>query len=218
MNQNETVKDRLLQFLKAEKISKAEFARRMGVSVAYVSAMRKSLPEEKVIHMSEIFPTLNRNWLLYGEGEMYLADDSEPQCKENGEYLIPLLPVKAYAGNLQEYSTGVMLRDCDMVASPVKGGELAIPISGDSMEPEIHNGTIAAIRRINERAFIPWGNPMVIDTENGVLVKVVYPSDKGDDYIAVHSYNPRYPDFHIPVSSIYGLYRIVAYMLNVSTM
>ena len=52
----ETVKDRLLLFLKDQRISKTEFARKMGLSVAYVSAMRKSLPEDKVVKMTELFP------------------------------------------------------------------------------------------------------------------------------------------------------------------
>lgn len=215
----DTVKDRLLQFLKAEDMSRAEFARRMGLSVAYVSAMRKSLPEEKVVRMTEIFPRLNRDWLLYGEGEMYTDGDGGPQpCLMDEGLMVPLLPVEAYAGNLQEFSRGVALRECSIIACPVKGAEMAIPISGDSMEPQIQNGTIAAISRINDRAFIPWGNPMVVDTENGVLVKVVLPSEESRDCIRMHSYNPCYPDFNIPKSSIYGIYRIVAYMRKVSTM
>lgn len=214
-NQNETVKERLLSFLESQKISKAEFSRRMGVSVAYLSAMRKSLPEEKVVRLTEIFPQLNRNWLLYGDGEM-LKKEETSDSREN-EYLVPLLPVEAYAGHLQSYSRGVTPAECSIIASPVKGAEMAIPITGDSMEPEIHNGTVAAICRINEKAFIPWGNPMVIDTENGVLIKAVYPSEKGEDYIEARSYNPRYPSIQIPTESVYGLYRIVAYMRKVST-
>ncbi len=216
---NETVKDRLLQFLKAERISKSEFARRMGLSVAYVGAMRKSLPEEKVARMTEIFPTLNRDWLLYGEGEMYrpATETATADAREKG-FLVPLLPVEAYAGNLQEYSRSVALQDCAIIGCPVRGADFAIPISGDSMEPEIHNGTIAAVCRINDRAFIPWGNPMIIDTENGVLIKAVYPSRESCDNIEARSYNSLYPSLQIPKSSIYGLYRIVAYMRKVSTM
>lgn len=213
----ETVKDRLLHFLKSENVSHAEFARKMGVSVAYVSAIRKSIPEEKVKKMTELFPTLNRDWLLYGEGDMYRPAE-EPACRDEEGYLVPLLPVEAFAGNLQNYSRGVMMRDCAIIASPVKGADFAIQISGDSMEPQIHNGTYAAICRINEQAFIPWGNPMIIDSENGVLVKVVYPSERGDEFIEAHSYNSKYPSLLIPKRSIFGLYRIVAFMQRVSTM
>lgn len=213
-----TVKDRLLQFLKAERISKAEFARRMGLSVAYVSAMRKSLPEDKVVKLTQLFPNINRDWLLYGEGEMYRPAETRPAHAPalDPDWLVPLLPVEACAGNLQLYSQSVAMRDCEWIPTPVKGADFAIQVTGDSMEPKIHDGTIAAIVRINDRAFIPWGNPMVIDTENGVLIKTVYPSGKGEKFIEARSVNPQYPPLTIPRDSVFGLYRIVAYTRRIS--
>ncbi len=90
----ETVKDRLLQFLKAERITKAEFARKMGVSEAYVSTMRKSLPEERVAKLIELYPKLNRDWLLYGEGEMYLPEeDNNPDDDRKAGHFVPLFPL-----------------------------------------------------------------------------------------------------------------------------
>ena len=215
----ETVKDRLLRFLQAEKISNSEFSRQMGLSTAYVGAMRKSMPEDKVARLVELYPNLNRDWLLYGEGEMYL-----PPAKNSGlpddmsEYVVPLLPVEAYAGNLQMWSQGVTLADCDRMMSPVKGAEFAIKVSGDSMEPFVFSGMYIFIKKINDRAFIPWGNPMVIDTENGVLLKVVFPSDEGTGYIEAKSYNPKYPPIQIPKESVYGLYRIVATINKIGTL
>lgn len=213
----ETVKDRLQEFLRSHNMSNAEFSRRMGLSVAYVSAMRRSLPEEKVMKMMEIFPDLNRDWLLYGEGDM-TQKPRERKKDDSAQFLIPLLPVEAYAGNLQAYSRGVGANECSQIACPVKGAEFAIPISGDSMEPQIHNGSVAACCRINERAFIPWGNVLIIDTENGVYIKQVYESERGMDFIEARSFNPKYPKFDIPTSAIYGIYRITAIMQNYSTL
>lgn len=215
----ETVKDRLLRFLQAEKISNSEFSRKMGLSPAYVGAMRKSMPEDKVTKLIELYPNLNRDWLLYGEGEMYLEDPAG-KCASEGveEYLVPLLPVDAFAGNLQMWSRGVALADCEKMISPVKGADFAIRVSGDSMEPFVFNGMIMLIKKINDRAFIPWGNPMVIDTENGVLVKVVQPSDEGNSFIEAQSYNPKYPPIQIPKTSIYGLYRVLSTIRSVSTL
>ncbi len=80
------------------------------------------------------------------------------------------------------YSQGVELSQCEKVVSPVKGVDFAIRVSGDSMEPEIMNGSILYIKRINDRGIIPWGHPVVIDTENGVLVKMIDPSGDSDPY------------------------------------
>lgn len=211
----ETVKERLLRFLRAEGISNSEFARRMGLSVAYIGAMRKSMPEERVARMVKEFPNLNRDWLLYGEGEM-LKEPEEKAAAEAGaisDFMVPLLPVEAFAGSLQEWSDGVGIADCTRIMAPLRGADFAIHVTGDSMEPKIPNGTTLFIKKINDRAFIQWGTPMVIDTVNGVLVKEVRPSEAGDDYIEARSYNPNYPPIQIPKSSIFGLYRVLA-MLN----
>ncbi len=205
-----TVKGRLLCFLNEKRLSQSEFGRILGVAPTYVGAMRKSLSTDKVARLTRAFPDLNRDWLLYGEGEM-LKDpyDNDDSLIETARYEVPLLPVAAYAGSLQMWSQSVELRDCEKIVSPVPGADFAIRISGDSMEPKLHDGSTILIKRINEKAFIPWGNPMVIDSENGVLVKDVYPGTRGSAYIEARSANPKYPPIDVPTSSIYGLYRVM---------
>lgn len=217
-----SVKTRLLQFLKSKKISQTEFTRNIGVSSTYIGAMRKGIPADKMKKIEKLYPDLNRDWLLYGEGEM-LRSENEEVARLSKEYETFLLPLEAMAGSLQMWSQGVELRDCKKIISPVSGADFAIPIKGDSMEPQFHDGSTVLIRRINERSFIPWGYPMVIDTENGVLLKKVYPSKDGEDpytendYIIAKSINPEYPPLKIPTESIYGLYRILGTMELYST-
>lgn len=170
----EGMKQRLIRLLKEKHMTQTEFAHRLGVTPTYVGAMRKGMSKERLKTVFEMFPDLNRDWLLYGEGEMLLPEDTDMPDLTKG-YIVPMLPVEAFAGNLQLWSEGVQLRDCEKTVSPVPGVDFGIRLTGDSMEPELQNGSILFIKRINEKAFIPWGNPMVIDSENGVVVKVVYP-------------------------------------------
>ncbi len=223
-----SVKSRLLELLKVKRMSQSEFARHLGVSPTYIGAMRRSIPPERMKTVMQLFPDLNRDWLLYGDGEMLVEEEDNMPDLRNG-YVVPLLPVDAYAGNLQMWSQGVELRDCEKVVSPVPGVDFGIRVSGNSMEPEFFDGNLLFIKRINERAFIPWGHPMVIDTENGVLVKVINPVEsdetdhKGakrydDSLIEASSYNPAYPPIYIPTDSIYGLYRIITSIRQYSTL
>lgn len=214
--ENNTVKSRLLTYLKAKKISQTEFTRSLGVSSTYVGAMRKGIPASKLKVIGEKYPDLNREWLLYGEGEMLNDENVESGSSLGNEYKTLLLPVEAFAGDLQMWSSGVKRNGCRSIVSPVSGVDFAIQIKGDSMEPRFHDGSTLLIKKINEKAFIPWGHTMVIDTENGVLIKNILPEDeskkeKGDseEYVMAESINPKYPPFKIPVSSIYGLYRVV---------
>ena len=208
-----TVKERLQHFLKEEGISASEFCRKMGLSSAYLNSMRKSMPEEKVERLQKIYPQINRDWLLYGEGEMYRdMGTREINPHKLHRHMVPLVPSYARAGSFDNYVKGVTEEDCVKVYSPVSNAELAIRVSGDSMEPEFKDHTILFLEKINDKSFIPWGNPLVLDTENGSVVKAIYPSEKGEEYVEARSYNRAYPPFQIPVESIYGMYRILADM------
>ena len=132
------------------------------------------------------------------------------QSGDNSYESVPLLPVEAMAGGLTGISEGVILRDCRKIKSPVNGAEWVIQISGDSMIPELISGTFLYIKRINNKAFIPWGNTLVVDTENGVVVKKLFPVSNTDEYVEARSVNPDYPPYKIETSSIYGIYRILA--------
>lgn len=209
----DSFKERLQAFLKSQKINKSEFARRMGLSAAYVGSMRKSMPTDKVRRLLEIFPQLNRDWLLYGEGQMLVDANEEASLKKDTRY-IPLLPVEAYAGRFTDIAEGITPDDCEMVVSPVPDAELAIRVRGDSMEPEIKPDTILYIKKIDSSLFIPWGKPMVLDTENGSLVKVVLPSPDNNEMIIAKSYNPKYPPIDVPKNTIYGVYRILGQFIH----
>ena len=206
-----TFKERLLHFIKEEGITPAEFSRRMGQSPSYVSAMRKYMPPEKIEKMEKLFPQLNRNWLLYGEGSMYKEEITEQGIEPYHLHkrVVPLIPLQAAAGTFPMYTHGVYKDDCSRVYCPYHGAELAIKVKGDSMEPEIEDGTVLFIKKINDRLFVPWGEPLVLDTENGSLCKMLYPSDKGEEYVEARSYNPAYPPFQIPLESVFGVYRIL---------
>lgn len=213
MKDETTVKGRLLEFLKSQRISQLEFTRALGVSPTYVGAMRKGMPASKLKKIGELYPELNREWLLYGEGEMLMPSTSQTEKIMGEGYETLLLPVEAFAGGLQMWSEGVARGECRRIVSPVNGADFAIPIKGDSMEPRFHDGSTLLIKRINEKAFIPWGHTMVVDTENGVLIKNLYPDKEneasGEEYIIAESINPKYPPFKIPTSSIFGLYRVM---------
>ena len=209
-----SVKERLQQFLKNEGITASEFARKMNLSPAYLASMRKSMPEEKVERLTQLFPQINRDWLLYGEGEMY-REDLAPKGIEPyrlDKHMVPLIPSQAKAGSFDMYARSVSERDCIRIYSPNKDAKLAIRVQGDSMEPVIHDGTLLFLEKINEKAFIPWGSPLVLDTENGSLVKMLYPTEDGSEYLEARSYNKDYPPFRIPMESIYGIYRIICQM------
>ena len=67
----ETTKDRLKAYLAKEQIKHSEFCKRIGVSQAFVSSMRKGISPDKVELIRKEFPDLSLVWLLTGQGSMY---------------------------------------------------------------------------------------------------------------------------------------------------
>lgn len=65
------VKDRLREFIATENMTVTLFCQKIGVTTGYVNAIRKSIGEDTLIKIKEVFPKLNTDWLITGCGEMY---------------------------------------------------------------------------------------------------------------------------------------------------
>lgn len=67
------MKDRILQIMKSASLSNAEFAEKIGISTSSLSHIfsgRNNPSLDVVMRIHKSYPTININWLLYGEGEM----------------------------------------------------------------------------------------------------------------------------------------------------
>ncbi|MCM1318837.1 MAG: helix-turn-helix domain-containing protein [Muribaculaceae bacterium] len=171
---------------------------------------KHGISREVAARIHSRFPEVSIGWLLAGVGEMLDSSDNYTEAPEApSENRVPLVPISAFAGPIREfYADGIRSQECETIFSPTSGAELAITVSGDSMEPNLMDGSIIFIKRINDEAFIPWGHTMVIDTENGAFVKDIFPGTD-DSTVIAHSKNERYPDMVIPRTSIYGIYRVL---------
>ena len=77
VNENQSVKNRIIEFSMLKNISIHKFEMSIGVSNGYIKNL-KAQPGEDIIRKILLkYPELNRVWLLTGEGEMLRA---ETQC------------------------------------------------------------------------------------------------------------------------------------------
>lgn len=91
----ETVKQRLIKFIKFKSLSQAKFEKAIGVSNGFVNNISKSIGVEKAQRISNIFPELNIGWLLTGEGEM--LKEEEPTIDEEIQRLEKLIEAQSEA-------------------------------------------------------------------------------------------------------------------------
>lgn len=78
----ETMKERIKHFCEYIDIAVSGFEKMCGLSNGAVSSMRKGLGRCKVESVLNQFPTLNRDWLVFGEGDMLkISPDKEAIMK-----------------------------------------------------------------------------------------------------------------------------------------
>ena len=210
------IKERIKQFADSKGIPIYKFESTAGLSNGYVNGIRKGIGSEKLSDILRAFPELNRNWLLFGEGEMlrtdtpanvsHSEDAPPPQLipAPPGKGL-PLIPLPAMAGFLKgaadidpneiEWYFVPAFRDCQFL----------IRVKGDSMSPRYLSGDIVACREVQDTGtFFQWGKTYVLDTDQGVVIKRVRPSEK-ENHILCVSDNLEYDPFDVPIAGIYHL-------------
>jgi len=179
----------------------AELANFLGISAQGISnsIARNSPNWNNIITKCE---DVNLNWLKTGTGEVKRTN------KLKTTKGIPLIPVEAMAG----FAGGdVQVMDYDIqedyIITPElenKGVKYLIRASGSSMTPKYNNGDLLACRPITDITFMQWGKVYVLDTDQGPLVKRLYPcTPEDDEYYECRSDNfERYPPFKINRASI----------------
>ena len=203
------VKERLTEFLNYKGISKTEFGRKIGVSSAYVSSIRRSIDKEKVKSIALNFPDLNIDWLLYGDGEMfrpyhphYVFDaENKDQTQK-----IPIYDLVATGGIVSVFQDQ-NAEPADYLSlpglPPVDG---AVYVRGDSMAPLIKSGDIIIYKRVTlSEDSIMWGQIYLLsytfDQDSYTSVKYLRRSER-PGYIRLASENPNFDPQEIPSSSI----------------
>lgn len=87
------MKERLLEFLKIENKSSAQFAEEIGVqpsSISHIISGRNNPSLDFVVKMLNKYPALSTDWLLFGKGNMYRESDLssifDAQPTDNDKY------------------------------------------------------------------------------------------------------------------------------------
>ena len=208
-NSENTVKGRLKAYLSANNITMAEFGRRIGVSSAYITSMRKSIQPDKVERIKEEFPDLDIDWLLTG-----VKDDDSPPTKTSDTIFIPVASPDSIGGtrfneevNTEEYINGYL----PFPTSIAHQGDVVIPIYGDSMEPAYKAGSMVLIREVELwREYLELGCTYVIGlVDDRRIIKTVMAGSDAKHLLLV-SINPAYEPQEIDKKIIRSVWRVIA--------
>ena len=208
--------ERFDKYMRYKGLNDNKVTNTLGLSVGTLGKSRKEnrdLSDRNIESILKFYTDLNRTWLLTGEGEMLTGVQTEQTIQSSTDdiHLIPLLPVSAQGGSLNDFVVSIKESSCEKIISPIKGADYAMSVSGESMAPEYPSGSQILIKRINEKAFIDWGRVYVLDTCNGTVIKRLFPSDTADKVVC-RSINPEFPPFEVLLSDVYAVYRVLMCM------
>ncbi len=186
------------------------------------------ISQEQLAEMVGVHPRTVQNWesgstipkskhailrdLVLKPQQYYGGDTEKQKSGEPQMFIVPLMPISAKGGTLDEFSRGILENDCEKVLSPIKGADFAITVCGDSMSPDYPSGCHILIKKIEERAFIDWGKVFVLDTVNGTIIKKLMPVADDPSKIRCISINPEYPPYEISLEYVRGIYRVLMCM------
>lgn len=207
------LKSRLIKFIDYKGLSVQSFELQCGLSNGAVSKMGNNTRRSTIDKISKSYPELNTNWLLTGEGGMLLDSiDSVPQ--------------KSYTNGVPYYNVdfigGFDIVLNDQTAKPEylidfkKYNEATCwcNVTGHSMEPEITHGDIIALKKIEDKSFLPLGEVYAIVTTNGMrTIKRLGPSSDPKCYTLVPTNkSPEYGIQELPKDMIEHIFQVLGCM------
>lgn len=198
---------RIEEYLELDGSTANSFANQVGIDPGNFRKMLagKQKITDKTLRKIADAHGVSFEWLKYGEGEMFIENETKTEKDTKGN-LRPRLPMKVAAGMLSVITESAVPENCELVqvVKAFPDYDFTMIITGDSMEPKFEGGDEIALKKVTN--VIEWGKPYVLDTRDGAVLKRIY--DAGEKLRCV-SYNKEYPDFMIDKNDILGVYRIV---------
>lgn len=190
-------------------MKQAEFAYELGIKQPYLSEIENG---KKPI-TDELYERMKQRWGINVCDKYNIVSQTSPVGNNNvaEPSMVNLVSLTVKGGRLSDYCGQACEYECERIASPVGGAELAIRVYGDSMSPEYPNGSLVYVKRVNERAFLEWGKVYVLDTCNGAVIKRLVPSER-DGYVRCVSINPapEFAPFEVSLEDVFRVFVVMA--------
>lgn len=207
--------ERIAQIISKFCESKADFARKVGEKPQTVSNWVVRDNGINVLNkVMEVFPQVNKDWLMTGHGDMIKSNNNSTEPQINFTTGVPYYNVDFIGG------FDIVLND--QTISPEylidfqKYNEATCwcNVTGHSMEPEITHGDIIALKKIEDKSFLPLGEVYAIVTTNGMrTIKRLGPSNDPKCYTLVPTNkSPEYGIQELPKDMIEHIFQVLGCM------
>ena len=203
----ETVKERLIEYLKFKRIGQVRFAESVGLSRGFVSNISKSIQPGTLERISKQYPDLNKGWLLTGEGKMILTEDGTPKNKKGD---VPFYDVDFAASYLDYYNDERQPAIDHYVNIPqADGASMVCRASGESMAPTIPNGSHVILSEVTDFRWLDYGEIYALVASNGLRTIKRIRKNKDESKLTLVPDNPDYDINEIDKADVLRLFRVI---------
>lgn len=201
-----SMKERVLDVFRAKKINVNRASKLLGIPQR---TLNRQVHENGKVGMELVYSLLNTftdispAWLVLGQGEM-LQDADAMRVFNSAAPYYSNLPVTAGQKDVFDPSSE---RPTGYISMPDWAAQFYFPVSGTSMEPEIHSGDIVGVNRVESLREIDPDKIYMIVTNESRMIKRCH-SDEHDESI-MWCVSPNYPAFKINKRDICAMFHVV---------
>lgn len=203
-----TIKERIISLFMSKNMNVNRASKLLGIPQR---TLNRQVNEDGKVGMEllyaimDYFPEISPSWLLLGEGEM-LREDLHAMQR------VPYFSDMPVSAGLRDAYNPMMEKPTGYISLPSQRAECYFPVVGTSMEPEIHEGDIVGVVRVDSLCEISPGSIYLIMTNESRMIKQCYPDNDRSDIMWCVS--PNYPSFPIDKKEITALFRVVNRIVN----
>lgn len=211
-----TVKERLEEYLKKNKMSARKFYEKADVANGLLKDTSQYLRDESKEKILRAFPDIDMVYLTTG---IKSKDDTKNELNRieySNQIKVRIVTTKARAGFSDSYYADEYLNDMPIVMiesdEDYEGKYLAFEVDGDSMEPEYNRGDIVICKEIqrddwrNKLHYKDWDFVIAHGTM-GIMLKEITAHNVETGEITCHSLNcEMHNDFILNLKEVSYLY------------
>lgn len=201
---------RIKFIMQQQRMSQAQFARKLGMDPANMSKhLNGHLPiTQGLINRIAVDMGVSKRWLAHGD-DLPFAKDC-PVALDLAPRRTPIYDIDVTAGCAElarEFTDDRIIGS--MLLPQLSPDAVIVRVNGNSMEPEILDGSFIAIRTVSDLDTIFWGQTYVVVLDDYRMVKHLrrHPDPAR---VILRSANPDYDDIDIPRLKIKRLYLVEA--------
>lgn len=211
--------DRIKEIAETNDITLTEMERIIGASkgvLTRAASKGTNIQLRWLEAIAERFPIWNAEWIITGKGK---PTDIEARVDVNDS-----TPQISYTEGVPYYDEDFLLGFDEICAPNSENPDFLIRMpgyekatlwcnaSGHSMEPEINNGDIIALQRIEDFSFLPFGDVYGFITTNGMRTIKRLGRSSRDGFYRLIPTNKEYDEQEIPINKIALVYRVMGTM------